>query len=194
LVIVTDGWDGYIEAIREVFALAEHLLCRFHVLKALFRRLRKAKVWEAKVWELANKLFKTEDKRTVKRRVKKLQGLLQGLGQGSIGARLVAKLPVVLPAVGSTWRPTTSNAAESFFSAFDRFYRVKGPFQDEVSAGKHVSLFMLYYVLKLRAEGQACVLEKAGRSVREIPLYHLVNRPNVLKLRERMAESYPMAA
>ncbi|MCI0528628.1 MAG: transposase, partial [Nitrospira sp.] len=50
LVIVTDGWDGYIEAIREVFPLAEHLLCRFHVLKTLFRRLRKAKVWEKKVW------------------------------------------------------------------------------------------------------------------------------------------------
>ncbi|MCI0528629.1 MAG: hypothetical protein L0Y56_14415 [Nitrospira sp.] len=144
--------------------------------------------------ELAKKLFKTKDKRTVVRRVLKLQGLLQELGPGSVGARLVAKLPLVLPAVGSTWRPTTSNVAESFFSAFDRFYRMKGSFQDEVSARKHVSLFRLYSILKLQAEGQACVLEKAGRSVREIPFYHLVNRPNVLKLRERMAESYPMAA
>ncbi len=96
------------EAIREVFAGTEHLRCRFHVLKALFRRLHKAKVWEALVWEKARKLFKSEDKRTVVRRVLKLQAMLEAVGKGSIGQRL------------------------------------KGPFQDEVSARKHVALFRVY--------------------------------------------------
>jgi hypothetical protein len=47
-----------------------------------------------------------------------------------------------MPAVGSTWRPTTSNVAERFLGTFDRFYRAKGPFQHPASAQKHVALFM----------------------------------------------------
>jgi hypothetical protein len=56
--------------------------------------------------------------------------------------RLLAKLPPRLPAIGSTWRPTASNAAERFLGAFERCYRVKGPCQNLASAQQYVDLFM----------------------------------------------------
>jgi hypothetical protein len=106
----------------------------------------------------------------------------------------------VLPAVGSTWRPTTSNAAERFLGAFDRFYRAKGPFQHPASAQKHVALFMLGYVFEtFSAEAAAerqgrCPLQVAGYEVGAIPLFHLLNRPNPSRLRQAIAAGYDIAA
>ena len=100
----------------------------------------------------------------------------------------------MLPAVGSTWRPSTANGVERFFGAFDRFYLVKGPFCDLASANKHLQLFVLWYLLRVGARGQACPLERAGGKVEAIPLYHLLNRPKVRLLRERMAQQYRQAA
>jgi len=193
-VIITDGWDAYVRAISEVFPQAEHLLCRFHVLRSLFRRLRKAGVWESKVWKLAGKLFRTRDKRTVRRRVARLCGWVEEMGKGEVVSGLLEKLSQVLPAVGSTWRPSTANGVERFFGAFDRFYLVKGPFCDLTSAKKHLQLFVLWYLLRGGARGQACPLERAGGKVEAIPLYHLLNRPKVRLLRERMAQQYRQAA
>ena len=193
-VIVTDGWDGYIQAIASVFPQAEHLLCRFHLLRSVFRRLRNAGVWEEEVWALVGKLFHTGDKRTVRRRVEKLCGMVRAQGVAHVVSGLVGKLPQVIGAVGSTWRPSTSNAAEGFFRALDRFYRLKGPFCDEASAQKHIRLFVLWHIFSVGASGQACPLEKAGESVGKIPLYHLINRPNVLMLRKQMATPYRIAA
>jgi len=87
VVIIPDGWNAYLRAISEVFPQAEHLLCRFHVLRSVFRRLRKAGVWESKVWKAVGKLFRTRDKRTVRRRVARLCGVVEGLGRCSVGCR-----------------------------------------------------------------------------------------------------------
>ncbi len=148
-VIITDGWDAYVTAIARVFPNAEHLLCRFHALRAAFRRLRAhvsrgqaRRSWAAKL----KALFHTPSKRTVRRRLDTLQVDAQDSPVQAVVVRLLGKLPQLLPAVGSTWRPTTSNAAERFLGAFDRFYRAKGPFQNLASAQKHVELFMLGYV------------------------------------------------
>jgi len=194
MLIITDGWNAYVRAISEVFPQAEHLLCRFHVLRSLFRRLRKAGVWESKVWKLAGKLFRTRDKRTVRRRVARLCGWVEALGKGEVVSGLLEKLSQVLPAVGSTWRPSTANGVERFFGAFDRFYLVKGPFCDLASANKHLHLFVLWYLLRVGAKGQACPFERAGGEVARLPLYHLLNRPKVGMLRERMAQQYRLAA
>jgi transposase-like protein len=193
-VIVTDGWDGYVQAIRAVFPHAEHLLCRFHVLKAFYRRLRQVGVWDEQVWSLVGKVFQTSDKRTVHRRVKRLGLLLEGMGVGEVLVGFLSKLPKVLPAVGSTWRPSTANGVERFFGALDRLYGIKGPFVDVDSATKHIRLFMLCYVFELGARGQACPLENAGVDVGKLPLYHLFNRPNVRMLHQRMAPLYREAA
>ena len=202
-VIITDGWDAYVTAIAQVFPRAQHLLCRFHALRAAFRRLRKhvpsgnaRKRWADQLKEL----FRTPSKRTVRRRLKRLQTEAQDSPVQAVVTRLLAKVPQLLPAVGSTWRPTTSNAAERFLGAFDRFYRAKGPFQNLASAQKHVALFMLGYVFEtFSAEAAAerqgrCPLQLAGYEVGAIPLFHLLNRPNPARLRHAIAASYDLAA
>lgn len=193
-VVVTDGWDGYIKAIQAVFPEAEHLLCRFHVIRSVFRRLKKARIFSFDICKAISKLFKTNYKRTVQRRIDRLKEKLQPLGAVSrVLGGLEAKLPQVIKAVGSTWRPSTSNAVEGFFSKFDRFYRLKGPFCDEASAQKHLRLFLLGYLFTVGAQGQPCPLEKAGEDVAQLPFYHLFNRPDILALKERMAEQYQQA-
>jgi transposase-like protein len=202
-VIITDGWDAYVQAIAHVFPDAEHLLCRFHALRAAFRRLRKHLPSGKARRPWANKLkglFRTPSKRTVRRRLSKLEGEAHNGPAQAVVARLLAKLPQLLPAVGSTWRPTTSNAAERFLGAFDRFYRLKGPFQSVASAQKHVALFMLGYVFEtFSAEAAAerqgrCPLQVAGYEVGAIPLFHLLNRPNPSRLRQAIAAGYDLAA
>jgi hypothetical protein len=112
----------------------------------------------------------------------------------------VAKWPQLLPAVGSTWRPTTSHAAERFLGAFDRFYRAKGPFPSVDSAQKHVALFLLGDVFEtFSAEAAAerqgrCPLQVAGYEVGAIPLFHLLHRPNPSRLRQAIAMGDDLAA
>ncbi len=202
-VIITDGWDAYIKAIAAVFPHAQHLLCRFHALRAAFRRLRAqvpAGPLRQAVAAQFQVLFHTPGKRTVQRRLATLKDqTADGPAQGVV-TRLMAKLPKLLPAVGSTWRPTTSNAVERFFGAFDRFYQLKGPFQHEASAHKHVALFMLGYVFKTASAGAAaarqgrCPLQVAGYEVDTIPLFHLLNRPNPSRLCQGLAAGYDLAA
>ena len=202
-VIITDGWDAYVKAIATVFPHAQHLLCRFHALHAAFRRLRvqvPAGRGRQAVATRLKTLFHTPSKRTVRRRLTQLQADAQdGPAQGVV-ARLIAKLPQLLPAVGSTWRPTTSNAVERFFGAFDRFYRLKGPFQSEASAQKHVALFMLGYVFETFSTDAVaprqgrCPLQIAGYEVGSLPLFHLLNRPNPARLRQGLAAGFDLAA
>ena len=202
-VIITDGWEAYVHAITMVFPRAQHLLCRFHALRAAFRRLR-AQVgdWKERQRWIAplKQLFQTPSKRTVRRRMAKLQAQAQGSPAEGVLARLAAKLPRLLPAVGSTFRPSTSNAAERFLGAFERFARAKGPFQSRASAEKHLALFLLGYVFETySAEASAahqgqCPLQLAGYQVASIPLFHLLNRPNLLPLRRRLIEGYAHAA
>ena len=202
-VIITDGWDAYIKAIAAVFPHAQHLLCRFHALHAAFRRLRAnvpAGPLRQAVAAQLKSLFHTTGKRTVRRRLAKLFAQTDGHPAQAVVARLMAKLPKLLPAVGSTWRPTTSNAVERFFGAFDRFYQLKGPFQHEASAQKHVALFMLGYVFETAsAEAAAarqgrCPLQVAGYEVDTIPLFHLLNRPNPARLGQGLAAGDKLAA
>jgi transposase-like protein len=193
-VIITDGWDAYVQAILEIFPHAEHLYCRFHALQSLFRRLRKAYIFSAQVFKLVCKLFKSPYKRTAQRRCEKLQNLLERLDAGHVLSGLLTKWPKLLKTVGSARLPSTANAVERFFGAFDRLYRLKGPFCDQDSAQKHLQLFLLGYFLTIGQQGQPCPLEKAGVDVSRMPIYHLLNRPNVVALKERMAAQYRRAA
>ena len=193
-IIITDGWNAYVQAILDVFPHAEHLYCRFHALHSLFRRLRKAYIFSTPVFKLVCKLLKSPYKRTAVRRLDKLKGLLAQLDASHVLSGISAKWPKLIKTVGSLRLPSTSNAVERFFGAFERLYRLKGPFCDEASAQKHLRLFMLGYWLSIGQQGQACPLEKAGVAVGAIPLYHLLNRPNVMALKERMAEQYRQQA
>jgi len=201
--IITDGWDAYVKAILTVFPNAQHLLCRFHALAAAFRRLKKSiKDWTLrKAWgEKLKTLFHTPSKRTVKRRLKRLKKEAEGTPALGVITRLIAKLPKLLPAIGSTKRPSTTNAAERFLGAFDRFYRQKGPFQHQASAKKHIQLFMIGYVFhalssQAKVENRGlCPLQLAGYQVGHIPLFHMLNRPDVARLQKGMADQYAQVA
>ena len=185
--IITDGHDPYIKAIANVFPDCRHLLCRFHVIKRIFYWFSAAKLHIPELEKITGKLFRTNYKRTVLRRIEKFKSLLP-CEHKHLGERLENKLPQVLPAVGSTRLPSTSNAVESFFSAFDRFYKAKGPFVDLKSAQKHLNLFMLGYLYSIGQKAQPCPLEKAGLDVSSVPFYHLFNRPNLIQLRNRIRQ------
>src|SRR5687768_18466887 len=79
-VIITDGWDAYVTAIARVFPHAPHLLCRFHALRAAFRRLRKQvpRGTARRRWaDQLKGLFRTPSKRTVPRRLERLEAEAQ---------------------------------------------------------------------------------------------------------------------
>jgi transposase-like protein len=202
-VIITDGWEAYVASIAAVFPKAQHLLCRFHAVRAALDKLKEAfgnrKVPKALVEGLQG-LFHTPSKRTVTRRIAKLQAQAQGTPGEPIIGRLVAKLPKLLPAVGSTFRPSTTNAAEGFLGAFDRFYARKGPFPHPASAHKHIRLFMLGYVFStLSAQAQQqrqgrCPLQLSGYRVAHLPLFHMINRPDLARLRKHLVEAYAQVA
>ncbi len=201
--IITDGWDAYVKPIAIVFPNAQHLLCRFHALQAAFRRLKKSiQDWKRRnVWgEKLKLLFHTPSKRTVKRRLERLEKEAEGTPALGVITRLIAKLPKLLPAIGSTFLPSTANAAERFLGAFDRFYRQKGPFQHEASATKHIQLFMIGYVFhalssQAKAEKRGlCPLQLAGYQVGHIPFFHMLNRPDVALLQQGMADQYAQVA
>jgi len=191
-VIVTDGWDGYIKAIEKAFFHAHHQLCRFHLIRSVFRRMKKITFFDAEVSAMVGNLFHTSDPRTVRRRLDTLTETLSELGKAWVVEGLTAKLEQVLPAVGNPARwPSTSNPAEWFFRDFERLvYLRKGPFHDEKSARKLTGLFVLGYVFRMGLQGQACPLERAQVDVSSIPFYHLMNRPKLSKLQERMAAKY----
>lgn len=190
-VLVTDGWDAYIEAIQTVFPHAKHLLCRFHLIRSVFRRMKQIKFFDSELSKRLSKLFHSDDPRTVRRRVAALHARLLKCGKQWVLEGLLSKLEQVMPAVGNPTRwPSTSNAAEWFFGAYDRFYRLKGPFQDERSARKLTGLFVLGYVFRMGLAGQACPLERTQTDVSMIPFYHLINRPKLSKLQELIAEQY----
>jgi transposase-like protein len=190
-VIVTDGWDAYIDAIQTVFPHAKHLLCRFHLIRSVFRRMRQIKFFDAEISKRLCKLFQSDDPRTVRRRVAALHARLLKSGKQWVLEGLLSKLEQVMPAVGNPTRwPSTSNAAEWFFGAYDRFYRLKGPFQDESSARKLTALFVLGSVFRMGLAGQACPLERTQTDVSMIPFYHLINRPKLSKLQDLIAKQY----
>ncbi len=158
-VSITDGWDASVTAIAWVCPHAQHLFCRFHALHAALRRRKAARPeWSARrAWGTTLRyVFRTADTRTVRRRLEKLHAQVIGTPMAAVIARLLGTLPTLLPAVGSTFRPTTSNAVEHFFAAFARFSRLKGPLHSKASAEKHLGLCLLGYGLSVRsAEAKA---------------------------------------
>lgn len=191
-VVVTDGWDGYIKAILKAFPNAKHHLCRFHLIRSVFRRMKKIKFFDAEVSKMVGNLFHSADPRTVRRRVATLKDTLTDQGKLWIIEGLLAKLEQVMPAVGNPERwPSTSNGAEWFFRDFERLvYLRKGPFQDEKSARKLTGLFVVGQVFRMGLKGQACPLERAQVDVALIPFYHVINRPKLSKLQELIAVQY----
>ena len=88
-----------------------------------------------------------------------------------------AKLPALICSVGSTRLPSTTNAIERFFRAFERFYKTRRGFHSVLSAKREPLLFLVVYVFTQRdATGQAPI-EVIVPEARRMPLYRLINDP-----------------
>ncbi len=71
--IVTDGWDASIEAIQTAFPQAQHMLCRVHRIRSVFRRMRQITLCDRDISKRLCTLFHCDDPRTVRRRVTALK-------------------------------------------------------------------------------------------------------------------------
>ena len=98
------------------------------------------------------RIFQTPDKRTVKRRLDKLKSSAEALQISEWVHHTEADLPKLLPAVGSVRLPSTTNAIERFFRAFNRFYKVRCGFSTVKSAKRELIFFLLMYLFVQQAD------------------------------------------
>ncbi len=89
---------------KTAFPHAKHLLCRFHLIRSVFRRMKKITFFDAEISTLLCNLFHSDDPRTVRRRVAKLKEKLAELNKAWVLEGLLAKRKQVMPAVGNPTR------------------------------------------------------------------------------------------
>jgi transposase-like protein len=175
-VLITDGLQAYAYLVPG----AKHVLCRFHHQQGVTHWLKQhfATEVEIKARKLAMKrLFQTRDKRTVRRRLARLREQAAELGITPWVTAVEAKLPQLICSVGSVRLPSTSNAVERFFRAFQRFYRTRGGFHSVLSAKRELLLFLVVYLFTQHASTGQAPIETILPEARRMPLYRLINDP-----------------
>ena len=175
-VIITDGLASY----RHVTCGVKHLHCRFHHQQSVTHWLNKHFSDSAEIEtrkKQMKRVFQTTDKRTVKRRLQKLKAKASGLGIGQWVSKTEANLSSLLPTIGSRKYPSTTNAIERFFRAFNRFYKPRCGFFSVVSAKKELIFFLLMYLFVVQAETGKAPIEAIVPQARQMPFYQLVNYP-----------------
>ena len=138
---------------------AKHTLCRFHhqhgVTQWLQQHFTTAEEIDARK-PIMKKAVQTRDKRTVRQRLARLWERASALGITPWVSRVEAQLPELICSVGSTRLPSTMNALERFFRAFERFYKTRRGFHAVLSAKRELLLFLVIYVFTQRDRtGQA---------------------------------------
>ena len=123
------------------------------------------------------KVLQTRDKRTVRRRLARLRARASEWGITPWVSRVEEKLPQLIGSVGSARLPSTTNAVERFFRAFQRFYRTRGGFHSVLSAKRELLLFFVVYVFTQHATTGQAPIEVIVPEARRMPLYRLINDP-----------------
>ena len=175
-VIITDGLPSY----RYVLEGVNHLTCLFHHQQGVTHWLKKhfAEKQEIAIRKpLMKRIFQTPDKRTVKRRLDKLKSSAEALQISEWVHHTEADLPKLLPAVGSVRLPSTTNAIERFFRAFNRFYKVRCGFSTVKSAKRELIFFLLMYLFVQQADSGKAPIESIVPRARGRPFFQLVNAP-----------------
>jgi hypothetical protein len=178
-VIITDGLPGY-NSLCCLIEGVKHVLCLFHHQQGVTRWLKKRYKEDKDVdtrKPLMKKVFQTRDKRTVKRRLCKLKESSDALGIQEWVEQTESNLPKLLPSVGSVRIPTTTNAIERFFRAFNRFYKVRCGFFSVLSAKRELIFFVLMYLFIRQSESGKSPIEAIMPEVVRMPLYRLINDP-----------------
>jgi len=178
-VIITDGLPGY-NSLCCLIEGVKHILCHFHhqqgVTRWLKKRYKEDKDIDTKK-PLMKRIFQTRDKRTVRRRLCKLKESSESLGIQEWVEQTESNLPKLLPSVGSVRIPTTTNAIERFFRAFNRFYKVRCGFFSVLSAKRELIFFVFMYLFIKQSESGKAPIEAIMPEVVRMPLYRLINDP-----------------
>jgi transposase-like protein len=192
-VLITDGLRAYAYLVPE----AKHVLCRFHHQQGVTHWLQQHFATEAEIKArkpAMKRLFQTRDKRTVRRRLARLRERAAALGITPWVKGVEEKLPQLICSVGSVRLPSTSNAVERFFRAFQRFYRTRGGFHSVLSAKRELLLFLVVYLFTQHATTGQAPIEGIVPEARRMPLYHLINDPfRALQERENVKGMPTMA-
>jgi len=175
-VIITDGLPAYAYLVQE----AKHILCRLHHQQGVTRWLKQHCTTEAEIntrKTVMKKVFQTQDKRTVRRRLARLREQAPELGITTWVTGVEEKLPRLIGSVGSVRLPSTTNAIERFFRAFQRFYTTRGGFHSVRSAKRELLLFVVVSLFTQRATDAQAPIEVLVPEARRMPLYRLINDP-----------------
>jgi transposase-like protein len=188
-VIITDGLQGYVSAIANVFPAAKHLLCLFHHQQSVTRCVN-TQFWgtEQEAAKAAKKQMKqviqTHDTRTVNRRLDRLEHTANDKGWKIMEwlKRTREKLKHLVPAIRSNTYPSTTNEIERFFRAFVRFYKTRCGFHSVTSAKRAIIFFMVVYLFTIQAESGKAPIETILPEAHTMPFYRLLNYPFAIEL------------
>jgi transposase-like protein len=175
-VLITDGLQAY----ASLVPAAKHVLCRFHHQQGVTHWLKQHFATDAEVdarKPMMKQVLQTRDKRTVRRRLARLRARAAELGLTPWVSRVDKKLPQLLCSVGSARLPSTTNAIERFFRAFQRFYATRGGFHSVLSAKRELLLFLVVYLFTQQTTTGQAPIEGIVPEARRMPLYRLVNDP-----------------
>ena len=96
--------------------------------------------------------------------------------------------------MGSVRLPSTTNAIERFFRAFQRFYVTRQGFHSVLSAKRELLLFVVVYVFTQQATTGQAPIAVILPEARRMPLYRLINDPfRALQERESVKSEATMA-
>jgi transposase-like protein len=192
-VLITDGLQAYAYLVPG----ATHVLCRFHHQQGVTHWLQQHFATEGEInarKPAMKQVLQTRDKRTVRRRLARLRERAPELGITPWVKGVEEKLPQLICSVGSVRLPSTTNAVERFFRAFQRFYRTRGGFHSILSAKRELVLFLVVYLFTQHATTGQAPIEVIVPEAWRMPLYRLVNDPfRALQERENVKATATMA-
>ena len=159
---------------------AKHVLCRFHHQQGVTHWLQQHCKTDAEMntrKPMMKQVLQTRDKRTVRRRLARLRDQAPAWGITPWVSRVEEKLPELICSVGSARLPSTTNAIERFFRAFERFYKTRKGFHSVLSAKRELILFVVVYLFTQHATTGQAPIETILPEARRMPLYRLINDP-----------------
>jgi transposase-like protein len=175
-VIITDGLQAYAYLVPG----AKHVWCRFHPQQGVTHWLQQHFKTDAEISTrkpMMKQVLPTRDKRTVRRRLARLREQAPALGMTPWVSRVEEKLPGLICTVGSVRLPSTTNAIERFFRAFQRFYSTRGGCHSVRSTKRELLLFLVVYLFTPHATTGQAPIEVMMPEARRMPLYRLINDP-----------------
>ena len=169
---------------------AKHVLCRFHHQQGVTHWLKQHFATAAEInarKPAMKRLFQTRDSEPpVRRRLARLRERAPALGI----TPWVSECTKSCPSSSARWgvsaaSPLTSNAAERFFRAFQRFYRTRGGFDKVLSAKRELLLFLVVYMFTQHATTGQAPIEVIMPEARRMPVYRSTHHPLPWALQER---------